>query len=150
MGSKRSETSHLLDPMFLTEFFGNLRVHRESSWRMHANPCQPDLFSISDPVQLSAVGFSACLRNPLPLLLWRRGLGRGGRFLTRALTIAAFGLPLLLLLLPACKPKEIQTLLGPSQSSELRARRRSCPACRSKKTSRPHYRRCFLGAAFHP
>ena len=27
----------------------------------------------------------ACLRNPLPLLLWRRGPGRGGRFLTRAL-----------------------------------------------------------------
>src|SRR5437867_12042746 len=27
----------------------------------------------------------ACLRNPLPLLLWRRGLGRGGPFLTRAL-----------------------------------------------------------------
>src|SRR6266478_8053878 len=29
--------------------------------------------------------FRACLRNPLPLLLWRRGLGRGGHFFTSAL-----------------------------------------------------------------
>src|SRR5882672_5934876 len=32
----------------------------------------------------------ACLREPLPRLLWRRGPGRGGRFLTRALHFLAF------------------------------------------------------------
>jgi len=37
-------------------------------------------------------------------------------FFGRASRIATSGLPLLLLLLPACKPKEIQTLLGPSQA----------------------------------
>jgi hypothetical protein len=100
--------------MFLTEIFGNLRVHRESSWRMHANPCQPDLFSISDSLLRSALDFRACLEKLLPLLLWRRGLGRGGRFLTRALSLATIALALLML--PACKPKEIQTLLGPSQA----------------------------------
>jgi len=31
----------------------------------------------------------ACLKNPLPLPLWRRGPGRGGRFLTHALHFLA-------------------------------------------------------------
>ena len=64
-----------------------IRMHRTDS-PVCATPGQPDLFSISDSLRPAALGFR----------------------------IAACGLPLLLCLVPACKPKETQTLLGPSQA----------------------------------
>src|SRR5438552_11626766 len=63
------------------------RMHRTDS-PVRGTPCQPDLFWISDSLRPSALGFR----------------------------IAAFGLALLLFLVPACKPKEVRTLLGPSQA----------------------------------
>ena len=63
------------------------RMHRTDA-PVRATRCQPDLFWISDSLRPSALGFR----------------------------IAAFGLALLLFLVPACKPKEVRTLLGPSQA----------------------------------
>ena len=63
------------------------RMHRTDP-PVCATPCQPDLFSISDSLRPSALGFR----------------------------IASFGLPLLLCLVPGCKPKEIKALLGPSEA----------------------------------
>src|SRR6266567_7165454 len=63
------------------------RMHRTDP-PVCATPCQPYLFSISDSLRPSALGFR----------------------------IAACGLPLLLCLVPACKPKEIKAFLGPSQA----------------------------------
>src|SRR6266702_6701892 len=64
-----------------------IRMHRTDS-PVCATPCQPDLFSITAALRPSPLGFR----------------------------IAAFGLPLLLCLVPGCKPKEIKALLGPSEA----------------------------------
>jgi hypothetical protein len=61
---------------------------RQTDFSGRVRACPPDLFSISVSSRHSELG----------LKIW------------------AFGLALLLFLIPACKPKEIQALLGPSQA----------------------------------
>ena len=97
---------------------------------------------MSDALRPLVHGFRACLKKPLPLPkgegwgegeaavqlrvglsqtygLWKRGrplpqVLPSSAFVARALTLASLGIALLLF--PACKPKEIKTLLGPSQA----------------------------------
>src|SRR5437667_986785 len=76
----------------------------------------------------------ACLRNPLPLLLWRRGLGRGGPFLMGV----------------------IKTVVMPRDSMECGGKRSATPLWLERLVLRwirhkrkPKRRRASLAAALH-
>ncbi len=67
----------------------------------------------------------ACLRNPLPLLLRRRGLGRGGPFLTRALHALAIFRRALRRSLPVAPAFQLRKMAGARSRKRAQTRDRA-------------------------